>query len=86
MSNYCKLLNVHGVKYVRCTEIHTAEPLMPKARVFDIEIALEILKRCKSPAIGQIPDELINGGSRKIRPDLLVLFIWMNCLRNGKSQ
>jgi len=78
-------LNVHGVNYVRYTEVHTAEPLMPKARVFEFEMAIEMLKRCTSPAIGQIPAELIKRGSRKIRPDLLVLFIWTNCLRSGRS-
>jgi len=81
MSNCCKLLNVHGVKYVRYIKIRTAEPPVPRARVFEFEMAIEILKRCKSPAIGQIPAELIKGGSRKIRPDLLVLFTRRNCLR-----
>jgi hypothetical protein len=79
-------LNVHGVKYVRFTEIHTADPLMPKARIFEFEMAIEMLKRWKSPAIGQIPAELIKRGSRKIRPDLLILFIWRKCLRSGRSQ
>ena len=59
---------------------------MPKIRVFEFEMAIEKLKGCKSLAIGQIPAELIEGGSRKIRPDLLVPFIWKNCLRSGRSQ
>jgi len=32
---------------------------MPKARVFEFEMAIEKLKSCKSPAICQIPAELI---------------------------
>jgi len=32
---------VHGVKYVRYTETHTADPLMSKARVFDFEMSNE---------------------------------------------
>jgi hypothetical protein len=59
---------------------------MPKARVFEFEVDTEQLKTCKSPPIDQIPPDLIKGESRKIRPDLLVPFMWRNCLRSGRSQ
>jgi hypothetical protein len=53
-------LNVHGVKYVRRTEIHTAEPSVPPESSFiKIEIAIEMLKICKSPGIGPVPAELL---------------------------
>jgi hypothetical protein len=64
MSNYCKFLI-----YMMLTEIHTAEPLMPKARIVEFEMLIEKLRRCKSPAIDQTPAELIKDGSKIIRPE-----------------
>jgi hypothetical protein len=55
-------LNVHGVKDVRQTEIHTAETLVPEPSSFEVEIAIEKLKRYKSPGIDQIQAELIQAG------------------------
>ena len=37
----------------------TAEPLLPDTTVFEIEMAIEKLKRHRSPGIDQIPAELI---------------------------
>jgi len=37
------------VNYVRQTEIHIAEPLVPELSAFDGEIAIEKLKRLTSP-------------------------------------
>jgi hypothetical protein len=37
-------LNVHGVKDVRQTEIHTAEPLVPEPTASEVEMAIENLK------------------------------------------
>jgi hypothetical protein len=37
---FCQLLNVHGVFNVRQTKIHTAEPLVPEPRSFEVEIAI----------------------------------------------
>jgi hypothetical protein len=48
---FCKLLNAHGVNDVRQTEIHTAEPLMTEPSSSEVEIAIEKLKRYKSPGI-----------------------------------
>jgi hypothetical protein len=42
---YSHLLNVHRASDVRQIEIHTAESLVP----FEVEIAIENLKRYKSP-------------------------------------
>jgi hypothetical protein len=54
---FCHLLNVHGVNDVRQTEIHTAEPSSS-----EVEIAIEKLKRYKSPGIDKIPAKLIQAG------------------------
>jgi len=52
---FSQLFKVHGVNYVRQTEIHTTEPLMPEPSVFEVELAIEKLKSHKSPAIDHIP-------------------------------
>jgi hypothetical protein len=36
--HFSQLLNVHGFNYVRQTEIHTAEPLVPELSNFEFEI------------------------------------------------
>jgi len=40
-------------------EIHTAEPLVPGPSVFEVRMAIEKLKRHKTPGIDQSPAELI---------------------------
>jgi hypothetical protein len=52
-------LNVRGVNIARQTEIYTAEPLVPEPIAFEVKMAIEQLKRHKSPGIDQIPGELI---------------------------
>ena len=65
-------MNVHGDSEVRQTKIHTAEPLVPEPSVFEVEMAIEKLKRYKSPGIDQIP-----GGSKICsETDKLVNSIW----------
>jgi hypothetical protein len=54
--------NVHGVIDVKQTEIHTAEPLVPELSDFEFMMAIEKLKRHKSPATYQFPVELIKAG------------------------
>jgi len=49
-----QLFNVHGVNDVRQTEICTVEPLVPEQSAFEVEMAIEKLKRHKSPGIIQI--------------------------------
>ena len=44
---FSKPLNVHGVKGVRQTEIHTAEPLVSEPSAFEFELAIEKLKNHK---------------------------------------
>ena len=57
-----QLFNVHGVKDVGQTEIHTAEPLVPDPSASEVELAIDKLKSHKSPCIDQIPAELIKVG------------------------
>ena len=64
--HFSQVLNVHGVNDIRETEIHMAEPLVPKPRAFEDEMAIEKLIRHKSPRIDQIPAEWIKAGSRTI--------------------
>ena len=57
---------MHGVNDVGQTEVHTAELPVPEPGVFEFEMAVEKLKRHKSPCIDQIPAELIKAGDRTI--------------------
>jgi len=44
-NHFSQLFNVHRVNYVRQTEIHTSEPLVPEPSAFDVETASEKLKK-----------------------------------------
>jgi len=46
-NHFSQLLNVHGVNDVWQTEIHTAGPLVPETSAFEVEMAIEKLKRHK---------------------------------------
>jgi hypothetical protein len=65
-NHFFQPLNVHGVNDVRQTEIHTAEPLVLEPSASEVEMAIEKLKRHKSPGIDQIPAELFKAGGRTI--------------------
>jgi hypothetical protein len=83
-----QLLNVHGVKDVRQTEIQTAEPLVLKPSAYEVEMAME--KQHKSPDMDPVPAELIKAGLGQISLrsiNLLILVgIRRNCLKSGRSQ
>jgi hypothetical protein len=53
---------MYSVNDVRQTEVHTAEQLVPEPNSFEVEIAIEKLKRYKSQDIDQILAELIQAG------------------------
>jgi hypothetical protein len=53
---------VHGVKDVRQTDMHTAEPLVSDTNPFEVEIAIEKLKRYKLPCVDQFLSEMIQAG------------------------
>ena len=63
---FSQLLNVHGVNDVRQTDIHTAEPLAPQPSHFEVQMAVQKLKRHKSPGTYRIPEELIKARGRTI--------------------
>jgi hypothetical protein len=66
------------ITYVRQTEIHTAEPLLPGPSASGVDYAIEKLKSHKSPGIDQIPAEFITAGGRTIRCEIhkLIISIW----------
>jgi len=64
---FSQLLDVHGVNDVSQTEIQTKETLLPESSAFGFEMAIEKLKRNKSPFIDQIPVELMKAGGRTIQ-------------------
>jgi hypothetical protein len=72
-NHFSQLFNVHGVSGVRWTEIHTAEALVPESSIFEVEMAIEQLKRHNSPGIDQIPAYLIRAGGRTIRFEICKL-------------
>ena len=84
-----QLLNVHGFNDIRQTDIHTEELLVPEPSAVEFEMAVEKLKRHKSPGIDQIPAELINAevGQFVLRSiNILILFgVTRNYLRSGRS-
>jgi hypothetical protein len=59
-------LTVSGVIDFRQTEICTVETLVPELSVCEFEMAIENLKRDKSPGFNKIPAELIKPGGRTI--------------------
>ena len=73
MEEQFQFFSVHVVNYVRQREMHTAELLVPEPNTFEVEMAIEMLKRHKSPGIDQIPAELIKEGGRTIRSEILKL-------------
>jgi hypothetical protein len=75
---FSQILNVHGVSDIRQAEIHTAEPLVPEPIALEVELAIEKLKGHKSPAIDQIPAELIEAGGSTIRCAIhkVIIAIW----------
>jgi hypothetical protein len=87
-NHFSQLFNVHGVNDVRQTEIHTAEPLVPKPNANELEMAIESPRRHKSPGIAQIPAELIKRGVELFPLRTINLLIpsgiKRNCLRSGR--
>jgi len=80
---------VHGVNDVTQTE-HTAEPLGPEPSALETEMAVEKLKRPKSPGIDQIATELIKAEGRTFRCEIHKLSfrfgVRRDCLRSGRSR
>jgi hypothetical protein len=79
---FCQLLNVHGVKDVGQTKMHTAEPLVPEPSSSEDEIAIEKLKGYKSPGTDKIPAELIQAGGDILHSEIHKL---INCIWNKEE-
>ena len=77
-NHFSQLLTVHWFYDVRQKEIHTTEPLMSELSAFEVEMATEELKRCKSQGTDQIPAEVIRAVGRKLHSEIHKLFnsIW----------
>ena len=75
---FSQLFNVHGVKDVGHTEIHTAEPLVPEPSAFEVELAIGKLKSHKAPGVDEIPGELTKAGGGTICGEIhkLITSIW----------
>jgi hypothetical protein len=58
---FALLLNENGVNDVR-QAVHTAEPLVSEGSAFEVEMAIEKLKRQKSPGIDEIAEEFLKAG------------------------
>jgi hypothetical protein len=66
------------VNDVRQREIHTVEQLLPESSAFEVELAIEKLKRHVSPDIDHIPAEMIKERGRTIRREIhqRIISIW----------
>jgi len=60
---FLSAINIPGVKDVRHTETHTAEPQMPEPSAF-VVLATDKLKSHISPGTGQIPVEMMKARDR----------------------
>jgi len=69
-NHFSQQWNAHGVNDVRQTEIHTPEPLVPMLSASEVEMAIEKVKRHKSPSIDQIPAELIKASGMAIHYEI----------------
>jgi hypothetical protein len=71
-------MNVHNVSDVRRIEIYTAEPLVPGRSHLEVEIAIDKLKKYKSPGIDHIPAELYQAGGETLVSVIhkLITSIW----------
>ena len=72
-NHFSRLLNVHRANDVQQTEINMAEPLLPEPSAFEVEMAIEKLKRHKLPGTNQIPADLIKAGGRTIHSEIYKL-------------
>jgi hypothetical protein len=82
---FSRLLNVHRDNDVTHNEIYTAELLVPELNAFEVEMAIEKLRRHKSPGTDQIPVELIKAGGRTICCEIHKLHKLINSVWNKEE-
>jgi hypothetical protein len=58
--------------------MHAAELSVPEPSATEVEVAIEKLKRYKSPGVNQIPLEVIKAGGETLRSEIhkLIRLIW----------
>jgi hypothetical protein len=58
--------------------MHSAEPFVPEPSASEFEIAIGQLNRYKSPAVEQIPAELVQAEGETLRSEIqkLIKLIW----------
>jgi len=59
-------------------QVHTAEPLVPEPRVFEVKLAIEKPSSHKSPGNDQIPVNLIKVDGRTIQYEIHKLISFWN--------
>ena len=88
--HFSQLFTVHGVNDVWQTDIHTAEPLVPDPSAFEVELAIEKLKRHKSPVLINSQQKCLRQGVEQFAVrsiNSLILFgIRKKCLRIVRSR
>jgi hypothetical protein len=65
-NHFSQLSNVHNFSDAKQIEVHASEPLVPGHRHLEVEIAIEKLKKYKSPSSHKIPAELNRAGDEII--------------------
>jgi hypothetical protein len=77
-NHFSQLLNVHGINDDGQTDVHAAEPLVPEPTASEVEMAIDKLKRHKSPGIDQILAGLVEAGGMTIQSEIhkLTISIW----------
>jgi hypothetical protein len=74
---FCQILNVQGPGGIKQTEIHTAEPFVPKPTAAEFEVAIRKTKRYKAPGSDQIPAELIQAQGETLHSEIHILIMLM---------
>ena len=81
-----QLLNIYKDNDVEEIKIQTAEPLIPEPTLLEVEIALEKLKKYKSPGIYEIPAKLKQDYGNTLLTEsikLCLLFGKRKCYQNN---
>jgi hypothetical protein len=75
---FLQLFIVQEFNVVRQRQIHTAEPLVPEPSASEVEMAIEKLKRHKSPGVDEILADTIETRGRTVHYEIhkLIISIW----------
>ena len=75
---FFQFLTVPVFNEMRQTEIHTAEPRVPKPSTFEFELTIENLKGHQLPGTDQIPAQLLKTRGKTIHCDFhnIIISVW----------